>query len=262
MAAGPVFYPGDRADEVLTAWRDLLPSLPDELTTLANIVIAPPAPFLPEEWHGRPLVGLAVLYAGPPNEGLQAIEALRRLAPPVADLIGPMPYTEMQRLVDGVWTRGAHNHFRAAFMGGLDEATVATLLRFQETMPSPVSEIHVHQMGGAVARVRDGALAGRDAPFLLNIIARTPTAKGFDEVVAWARELHAAVEPALTGESYVNFQPAESDERARAAYAPDSYRRLREVKDRYDPENIFRLNQNIPPLREVAPSTSFFCPSS
>ena len=253
VAAGPVFYPGDRADEVLTAWRDLLPSLPDELTTLANIVIAPPAPFLPEEWHGRPLVGLAVLYAGPPNEGLQAIEALRRLAPPVADLIGPMPYTEMQRLVDGVWTRGAHNHFRAAFMGGLDEATIATLLRFQETMPSPVSEIHVHQMGGAVARVRDGALAGRDAPFLLNIIARTPTAKGFDEVVAWARELHAAVKPALTGESYVNFQPAEGDERARAAYAPDSYRRLREVKDRYDPENVFRLNQNIPPLREVAP---------
>jgi FAD/FMN-containing dehydrogenase len=253
VAAGPVFYPGDRAPEVLVAWRELLPSMPDELITLANIVIAPAAPFLPEAWHGRPLVGLAVLYAGPPNEGLEAIEPLRRLAPPVADLIGPVPYTEMQRLVDGVWTRGAHNHFRAAYMSRLDDDTIATLLAFQERMPSPACEIHVHQMGGAVARVRDGALAGRDAPFLLNVIARTPTGDGFDEVVAWARELHAAVEPALTGESYVNFLSAEGDTRARAAYARDAYLRLREVKDRYDPENVFRLNQNVPPSREVTP---------
>jgi FAD/FMN-containing dehydrogenase len=253
VAAGPVFYPGDRAREILTAWRDLLPSLPDELTTLANLVIAPPAPFLPEEWHGRPLVGLVVLYAGPPNEGLQAIEPLRRLAPPVADLIGPVPYTEMQRLVDAVWTRGAHNHFRAAFMHGLDDEAITTLLRFQETMPSPVSEIHVHQMGGAVSRIRDGAVAGRDAPFLLNVVARTPTAEGFDEVVAWARDLHAAVQPALTGESYVNFLSAEGQDRARAAYASDRYDRLRALKDRYDPTNVFRLNQNIPPSREASP---------
>jgi Berberine and berberine like len=137
-------------------------------------------------------------------------------------------------------------------MTGLDDATITTLLRFQESMPSPVSEIHVHQMGGAIGRVRDGALAGRDAPYLLNIIARTPTAEGFDEVVAWARDLHAAVEPALSGESYVNFLSAEGGARARAAYAPDAYRRLREVKERYDPENVFRLNQNIPPLGEVS----------
>ena len=251
VAAGPVFYPGERAAEILSAWRELVRDMPDELTTLANLLIAPPAPFLPEKWHGRPLVALAAMYAGPPNEGLRAIEPLRRLGDPVADLIDPMPYLAIQRLVDEVWTRGAHNHFKAAYMRGLDDSAIATLLRFRRTMPSPVCEIHVHQMGGAIANVRNGALAGRDAPFLLNIIARTPTAEGFDEAVDWARDFHAAIGPALTGASYTNFLSSEGNDRFRAAYAPDRYSRLREAKDRYDPENVFRLNQNIPPHGEV-----------
>jgi FAD/FMN-containing dehydrogenase len=254
VAAGPVFYPGERAAEVLSAWYELVRDMPEALTTLANLLIAPPAPFLPEKWHGRPLIGIAAMYAGPPNEGLRAMEPLRRLGDPVADLIDPMPYLAIQRLVDEVWTRGAHNHFKAAFMHGLDDSAIATLLRFHDTMTSPVSEIHVHQMGGAIAHAgeHESPLGGRDAPFLLNIAARTPTAERFDEAVGWARDLHAAIEPALTGASYVNFLSREGHDRVRAAYAPDSFRRLLEVKDRYDPDNVFRLNQNIPPNREVS----------
>jgi FAD/FMN-containing dehydrogenase len=252
VAAGPVFYPGERAAEVLSAWRDIAGDLPDELTTLAALLIAAPAPFLPERWHGRRLVGLVAMYAGPPSEGLRAIEPLRRLGEPVADLIDTMPYAAIQRLVDEVWTRGAHNHFKAGFMRGLDDAAIATLVRFHDTMPSPVSEIHVHHMGGAVARAADSALGGRDAPFLLNIAARTPTAAGFDETVAWARDLHDAMQPALTGASYVNFLSGEGDARVGAAYGPANFRRLAQIKRRYDPENVFHLNQNIPPREEVA----------
>jgi FAD/FMN-containing dehydrogenase len=253
VAAGPVFYPGDRAAEVLGTWRELAGEFPDELTTLATLLVAPPAPFLPERWHGRRLVGLVAMYAGPPTDGLRAIEPLRRLGDPVADLIDPMPYVAIQRLVDEVWTRGAHNHFKAGFMRGLDDAAITTLVRFHDTMPSPVSEIHVHHMGGAVGRAgaAEAALGGRDAPFLLNIVARTPTAEGFDETVEWARDLHAAMQPALTGASYVNFLSSEGDARIGAAYGPQSFRRLTEIKRRYDPENVFRLNQNIPPRDEV-----------
>jgi berberine-like enzyme len=121
-------------------------------------------------------------------------------------------------------------------------------VRHLDTVTSPMTEIHVQHIGGAVARVPADATAfgDRSAPFLLNVVARTPTADGYDEAVSWAQELHGEMAPMLTGGAYVNFLSNEGDDRVRAAYG-DKFDRLVALKDQYDPTNLFRLNQNIPP---------------
>jgi FAD/FMN-containing dehydrogenase len=248
VTAGVVFYPGERAGEILRFYRDWVDDAPDELTTLVNLLTAPPAPFLPEEWHGKPLVAIVGMHCGSVEDGERAVRPLRELGDPVADLMGPLPYVAMQSLIDPLWGPGAHSYMKAGWLGGLDDAAIDTLVRHHRDVTSPKSEIHVHHMGGAVARVPAAATAfgDRSAPFLLNVIASTFTPEGYDGAVAWAQELHAAMTPSLTGGSYVNFLSAEGDDRVRAAYGAN-YDRLVALKDEYDPTNLFRLNQNIRP---------------
>jgi FAD/FMN-containing dehydrogenase len=249
ITGGAVFYPGDRAGDVLRAYREWIGDAPDELTTLVNLLTCPPAPFLPEEWHGRRLVAVLGVHAGPADAAERALRPLRQLGAPVADLFGPMPYVAMQSLIDPLWGPGAHSYFKAGFMRGLDDQAIDTLVAHHATVTSPKTEIHVQHVGGAVARVAPDATAfgGRDAPLLLNIVASTFTADGYDEAVDWAQGLHGALAPALTGRAYVNFLSGEGDERVRSAYGPLGYQRLVALKDRYDPGNLFRLNQNVPP---------------
>jgi hypothetical protein len=154
----------------------------------------------------------------------------------------------MQQLVDPLWGPGAHSYMKAGFMGGLDDEAIDTLIAHHATVTSPKTEVHVHHVGGAVARVAPDATAfgERAAPFLLNVLASTFTADGYDEAVGWAHGLYGALGPALTGGAYVNFLSAEGQDRVRAAYG-ESYPRLVALKNQYDPTNVFRLNQNVPP---------------
>jgi hypothetical protein len=248
ITAGAVFYPGDRAGEVLRAWRDWADRAPDELTTLVNLITAPPVPFLPEEWHGKPVVAIIGAHCGPVEDGEKAVQPLREFAEPIADLFGPMPYAAMQSLLDPLWAPGVHNYMKSGFMPGIDDDAIAALVAGHADVTSPMSEIHLQHIGGAVASVAADATAfgERDAPFLLNVNARTPTADGYDAAVDWARGLHDSLAPALTGGAYVNFLSAEGHDRVRAAYG-DKYDRLVALKDEYDPTNLFRLNQNITP---------------
>src|SRR4051794_40803887 len=162
VAAGPVFYPGERATEVLRFYREWVKDAPDELTTLVNLLTAPPAPFLPEEWHGKPLVAIIGVHCGSVAEGERAMAPLRELGDPVADLIGPLPYVAMQSLIDPLYGSGAHNYFKSGWLGGLDDAAIDTLVRHHETVTSPMTEIHVQHLGGAVARVPADATAFGD----------------------------------------------------------------------------------------------------
>ena len=247
--AGPVFYPAADALEVLRRWRDLAPAMPDELTTLATILVAPPVPFLPEAVHGQTVIGIIALYAGPVDDGAEVAQPLRTLATPLADLMGPMPYTAMQSLLDPLWGPGAHNYFTNALLGHLDDDGIDTLLARQAAGRAPVRELHLYPFGGAVSRVPAGgtAFAHRDAAFLLEIIARSPEGGGFDEHADWARGTREAMGPWSTGGGYVNFTSEPGQDKVRASYPPDTYARLVEVKDRYDPTNLFQLNQNIRP---------------
>ena len=247
--AGPVFYAAADASAVLRGWRDLTATMPDELTSLANIFVAPPLPFLPEAVHGQTVIGIVGVYAGPVDDGARAAEPLRTLAEPLVDLMGPMPYVAMQSLLDPLWGPGAHNYFTDALLGRLDDEAIDTLLARQAAGRAPVHELHVYHCGGAMARVPAGgtAFAHRDAAFELEIIARSPEGEGFDEHADWARTTRETMGRWSTGGGYVNFTSEPGEDKVRASYPPDTYARLVAVKDRYDPTNLFQLNQNIRP---------------
>jgi FAD/FMN-containing dehydrogenase len=248
LMAGPVFYRGDRAEEILRFYRDFTRNLPDEATTLLNLATAPPAPFLPEEIHGKLVCVLVGVYAGPVAEGERVLQPMRELGDPVADLMGPIPYVAMQSLLDGLYPAGGSNYFKAGYMEELSDASIATMVRQHQGVTSPMSEIHVHHFGGAVGRVPEDATAfgNRSAEFVLNILGRTPDAGGFAEAVDWARGTYDALEPYTSGGTYTNFM-SEGDDRLKEAYGQEKYDRLVALKDRYDPTNLFRLNQNIQP---------------
>lgn len=249
LLAGPIFFAGDRAEQVLRFYRDWTRELPDEMTTLINLTTAPPAPFLPEAIHGKPIVAVIAVHAGEPEQGRALVQPLKDLGDPIADLIGVMPYTTMQSLLDGLWTRGAHNYFRSAYVDDLTDEAIAATVDRHRVVPSPSSEIHFHHLGGAVAQVPEDAAAfgGRSAQYVLNVIARTPGADGFDANVEWARDTAQGLAPISRAGAYVNFMSDARDERLRDSYGDAKYERLVALKRRYDPTNLFHRNQNIAP---------------
>jgi FAD/FMN-containing dehydrogenase len=250
ITAAVVFYPGERATEIMKFYRDFVKSAPDELTSVVNLLTAPPAPFLPEAWHGKRIVGLIGMHCGTLEAGARAVQPLRELGGAIADLTGPMPYAGMQSLIDGMWGRGAHSYMKAGYVRELNDGAIAALSRFHAEATSPKSEIHLHHFGGAVARVpaASAAYGERGAPFIINALASAFTGEGFDRHVNWARGVYDALGPALTGGAYINFLSSEGKERVRAAYGTN-YDRLVALKDRYDPTNLFQLNQNIEPSK-------------
>ena len=249
LLAGPIFFAGDRAEEILRFYRDWVRELPDEMTTLVNLTTAPPAPFLPEEAHGKPGVAVVAVYAGDPDEGRRVVQPLKDLGGAVADLNDVIPYTMMQSLLDPLWERGAHNYMSSAFVDELSDEAIAAAVARHAAVPSPHSEIHFHHFGGAVARVPDDAtpFGNRSAEYVVNVIARSPSADGFDGNVAWARGTTDALSPVSRKGAYVNFMGDANDQRLRATYGDAKYERLVALKRRYDPANLFRLNQNIAP---------------
>jgi hypothetical protein len=227
---------------VLRGFREAAASAPDELSLAINLTTAPPLPFLPDEVHGKPIIAVLGVWSGRAEDGDNATRPFRQLAPVVVDLFNAMPYTAMQTLLDPLYPRGMWNYFRSAFFD-LDDATADALVSSYSRVPNEVSELHIHHLGGAMGRVP--AFGTRDRDYILNVVARTPGADGFDGVVEWARSACAALGPEAA--AYVNFTGEASEDRVRASYPPATYARLVAAKDRYDPTNLFRLNQNIPP---------------
>ncbi len=248
VTAGPVFYDGARAEEILRFYRGFADEAPDELTSLANLLTAPPAPFLPEEWHGKKLIALIGCYAGDVEEGAAAMRPLSELGDPVADLIGPMPYAQMQQLIDALWPQGIQTYMKAGYLRELDDAAISTMARFHQEAPG-ASEIHVQHFGGAIARVseEETAYGERGAAFVLNACAISHEPGGLTPCVEWAQGLYTELEPSLTGGGYVNFLAAEGQDRVRASYGEEKYAKLQALKDRYDPTNLFHRNQNVLP---------------
>jgi FAD/FMN-containing dehydrogenase len=251
VMAGAIFFPGDAAGDLLRFYRDWAKEVPDELTTVVNLATAPAAPFLPGEIHGKRVVVVSGCYSGDPEDGASVFQPLKSFGTSLADLIGPMPYTELQRFVDGQWGPDFHNYFKSSWLPQLDEEAIETLLRARQRAASPDTKIQLYHFGGAVARVGpdETAFARHNAAYLLNIAARWRDPAETDPNIGWARELHEAMTPFATGGVYVNFLGEEGQGRVRAAYGEPIYGRLVELKRRYDPKNRFRVNQNIPPAQ-------------
>ena len=180
VLGGVVFYAGEDAADVVAGWRDHVADAPDQLSSLVNLTTAPPAPFLPVEWHFKKVAAIAVCWAGDPAEGADVVKPLRTLGTVVADLIGPLPYVELQQLLDGLWSPGSANYFTSAFIESLPDDAVATFADFhRRSADLPVqAELHMHHLGGAMARVPSDAtpFTDRTSPYIVNCIARTPDA--------------------------------------------------------------------------------------
>jgi hypothetical protein len=171
--AGPIFYSAEHDAELLRLYRDWAADAPDGVTALLNLTTAPPLPVIPEAWHGRKVSAFIAVSTDIAEDAEGYVQALRATAGPVADLPGPMPYTVIQSLVDPLWEKGIHAYFKSANLARLDDELVDRLCELDLAAPGPQCEIHVHQMGGAVARVAEDATvyAERSMPFVLNAVA-------------------------------------------------------------------------------------------
>jgi FAD/FMN-containing dehydrogenase len=247
VLAGLVAHPYDAARDVMRAWREAMADAPDELTCWVVARKAPPLPFLPAEWHGREVLLLVMLWAGDLPAGEERTRSLRRIGKPIADVVGPTPYAAFQQAFDPLLQPGARNYWKSHNLSSLPDAAIDTFVHQLETLPSPQCEIFMARLGGAAGRVPVSAMAypHRDANFVMNVHARWESPQDDAGGTAWARRAFDSLAPYATGGSYVNFMP-DDDERARAAYGAN-YDRLARLKKRYDPTNLFRMNQNVPP---------------
>ena len=245
--AGPLFLPAEADVDLLRFFRDWAPNQPDAITTAVSLATAPPLPVIPEEWHGKKVAIVIAVCAGPVEDGEALVRDLRSVAEPVADLIHPMPYRFIQGLLDPLWPKGINAYFKGTHLAGLSDETIDSFAELHRNAPGPQCEIHVHQMGGAVASVGadQTAYPERSMQYVLNAVTGAADSAALAENTEWARAVIASARADETGRAYVNFLGDSG--KAESAYGEETYRRLVALKDAYDPTNVFRLNQNIAP---------------
>lgn len=243
VPAGSVVHP-----DVDRPFAELTASAPHELTAMAAFITAPPAPFVPADLQGRSAIAIVACHTGDARDGEAELARLRRIGPPAADLFEPMPYTALQSMLDAGAPGGLRNYWKSGYLRTLEPDFLDHLVEPSVSAPSPLTQVHLHYMGGAVARVPSDqtAFANRDAAFALNLVATWDEPRADDANVAWVRRTWEDLGPWTSG-VYVNFLGSEGDDRVRAAYGEATYGRLAELKRRYDPENVFHLNQNVRP---------------
>jgi FAD/FMN-containing dehydrogenase len=248
ILAGPIFWPMEKSGEVLRFYRDWVADAPDELMTIVVHRKAPPLPFVPQELHGKPVVMVVVCWVGDHEEGEKFIKPLREFSSPVADVCMPKPYLTHQAMLDPSFVPGRWYYFKSCDLAELNDEIIDITVDRSLKIQSPLTSFPIWQMGGAVSRVAEDEtpFGGRKAGFTYNIGCATETADGFDAERDWVREFWSALEPWHTS-VYVNFLEDAGEERIRSAYGPEQYDRLKQLKRKYDPDNFFRLNQNIPP---------------
>ena len=248
VVAGPVFWPMEESPKVLRFYRDWVAEAPDELMTIVIHRKAPALPFVPPELQGRLVVGVACCYAGPIEDGERVVAPLKAFGSPALDLCVPKPYLTHQAMFDPSFPHGWWYYFRSCDVAGLSDEVIDITAEHSLQIKSPLTSYPIWQLGGAMARVgeADTAFSGRNGGYTFNINATTATAEGFEEEREWARNFWSALRPHHTN-VYVNFLMEEGQERVREAYGAEKYDRLKALKRRYDPDNFFRLNQNIPP---------------
>jgi len=241
ILGGMVVHPFGRARDALRFYRDFAAAQPDESTTYAAILTMP---------DGAMVVAMVTCYAGPAADGDRALAPLKRYGPPIADTIGPMPYTALQSMLDGAFPTGRQNYWKSSYMSELGDEAIDTIVEYAKAVPSPFTVVLLQDFHGAVGRVAGDAMAfcHRDPAHALLILSSWSDPGQSERNVGWTREFFQAMQPHLSRGVYVNDLGDEGSERVRSAYGAN-YERLVELKNAYDPANFFRLNQNIEPMR-------------
>lgn len=250
VVGGLALYSNDRAAEVLRFFRRYAASAPDELGLVAVFLSAPPAPFVPEHLHHAPMVAIGVCYAGPIDDGMQAVAPItQELGEPAIQLIQPMPYTVVQQMIDPGNPHGWQYYAKGLQIAELTDEVIAALVEAGSRRTSPTSIIPIFVAGGAVSRVgsQETAFAHRDARFVLDCIAIWQDSAEAERHIAWSRQSFEKLRPFATPGVYVNFVGSDGEDRITSAYPPQTYERLVQLKNEYDPGNLFRLNHNVRP---------------
>jgi FAD/FMN-containing dehydrogenase len=248
LASGLIVHPFAHARELLAGYREVAAAASDELSIWVVLRRAPPFPFLPAEVHGKEILVFAVCYAGEPAKAEAALAPLRALGASIADVIGVQPYAAWQTAFDPLLTPGAFNYWKSHNFTALSDGLLDTLVDYVGTLPTEECEIFIGQVGGASNRIAADATAypHRDTNFVMNVHTRWRERGDERAAIKWAREFFAATAPHATGGVYVNFMPEDETERVPGAYG-SNYTRLAALKAKYDPDNLFRLNQNVQP---------------
>jgi FAD/FMN-containing dehydrogenase len=250
VLAGLALWPIDRAGDVVRAWRDHADNAPDELSTACVVLTAPPEPFVPEALRGRVVLGVVAMYVGDAGKGASIIQPIRDLQPAV-DLFQPMPYLAFQAMIDPSAPKGHRSYWRGEYLESLPDAAIDTFVARGAELTAasqPYTQIIMFRVGQAVAAFSNDAtpIAHRRAQYMFHPIAMWQQSSDDERLIAACRAFCDAMRPFTSGGAYLNFTP---EDRVRDAYGAANYARLVAVKDRYDPENLFRMNQNIRPSK-------------
>jgi FAD/FMN-containing dehydrogenase len=253
LLGGMLLYPHEAAVDVVRHYREFMAQAPDEVGGGAALLSAPPEPFVPEPARGRPAVGLVVVYAGDVEEGRRVLQPLLDYGSPLVTMVQPMPYTAIQQMLDMAYPAGMRNWWTADFLRELPDEAIEAAATRTAGVPSPLTQVLLVPGGGAPARVPTEATAFdlRDAPWNVHFLSMWPDPADDERNIAWTRELAGALKPYAAAGAYLNFLGDEGAERVRAAFGPEKYARLVALKDRYDPDNLFCLNQNIAPSGQL-----------
>ncbi len=248
VLAGLIVHPFDDAPALMRFYRDFVATTPDELTVWMVLRKAPPLPFLPEAWHGREVAVVVAVWIGDHAEGERVLKPLRGYGTPLADVIGPTPFAGFQTAFDPLLTPGARNYWKSHDLARLNDGALGVLADFVGRLPSPHTEVFIGQLGKAVARVPADATAfgRREAEFIVNVHGRWEAAADDQRCIAWCRSFFDALAPHALGTTYVNFMTEDEGGRVQAAYGPN-FERLVTLKQKYDPDNLLRMNMNLAP---------------
>lgn len=248
VLSGLIVYPISEAKSVLPQYRAFVANAPEDLSVWTVLRQAPPLPFLPQEVHGKGILALALIYVGDPKRGEPLIAPLRKFGTVLGEHVGVQPYVAWQQAFDPLLTAGARNYWKSHNFSTLSDGLFDTVLAYTGKLPSPQCEIFFAAIGGATTRPAPDAAAypHRDAQFVMNFHGRWEDPADDKRCIGWARDFFNAAAPFASGSVYVNFLTADESDRVRSAYGPN-YDRLSQVKRKYDPGNLFRMNQNIAP---------------
>jgi len=244
-------YPEERANEIIPLWRDFMATAPERLSGLAEFSTIPRDPAYPEACWGRRVVALAHVYDGPAEEGERVTAPLRRFGEPLLDFSGAMPYCTIQTLYDAIFPKGRDRcYWKSTYLKALDDGVIHDITGLLAQRPSEMTFASIWKFGGAMQRVapEGSGFGDRSAPFMLSLDAIWADAKGDAANIAWVKGAWSAMQRHSTGRLYLNF-PGLGEDHAlvRNALGEATFTRLQAVKRRFDPDNVFRLNQNIPP---------------
>ena len=246
--AGPMLWDMEKATEILQWYRHFLPAAPEELNGFFAFMTVPPAPSFPEHLHMQKVCGVVWCYCGDAEQGEEILRQVRETFPPIFEHVGAVPYPGIQSAFDALYPKGHNWYWRGDFVKELPDEAIAQHVKFGNKLPTMQSTMHLYPIDGAVNRVgkEDTAFSFREATWSEVIVGVDPDPASNDRITSWVKEYHEATHPYSLGGAYVNFMMEEGQERVKATYR-ENYERLVQIKQKYDPGNLFHVNQNIIP---------------